>query len=68
LAAWLVTLDEPVVAVSHKATIRALLALATGWDMTDRPPCRIDWRCLHLFEVATDGSLRLDKLNIPLAK
>ena len=65
--AWLATLDGPVVAVSHKAVIRAMLALATGWDMTARPPCRLDWRCLQLFEVATDGSLRLDKLNVPLA-
>jgi probable phosphoglycerate mutase len=66
LTAWLTTVDQPVVAVSHKAVIRALLALATGWDMTDRPPCRLDWRCLHLFEVAPDGSLSLGELNVPL--
>ena len=35
---------QPVVAVSHKAAIRALLALATGWDMTGKPPMRLDWR------------------------
>jgi probable phosphoglycerate mutase len=68
LKAWLATVDEPVVAVSHKAVIRALLALATGWDMTDRPPYRFDWRCLHLFEVAPDGSLGLGELNVPLAE
>jgi probable phosphoglycerate mutase len=67
LQAWLATLDQPAVAVSHKAVIRALLALATGWDMTDRPPWRLDWRCLHVFEVATDGSVRLSELNVALA-
>ena len=68
LHAWLLTLEEPSVVVSHKAVIRALLALATGWDMTDRPPCRLDWRCVHMFEAATDGSLSLRRLNVPLAK
>ena len=68
LQAWLVTLDQPVLAVSHKAVIRALLALATGWDMTDRPPWRLDWRCLHMFEAGADGSLRLSELNVPLAQ
>jgi probable phosphoglycerate mutase len=68
LSAWLASLDEPVVAVSHKAVIRALMALATGWDMTGRPPCRLDWRCLHLFEVASGGSLRLSEPNVPLVE
>jgi probable phosphoglycerate mutase len=67
LRAWLATLDEPALAVSHKAVIRALLALATGWDMTGRPPWRLDWRRLHVFEAAADGSLRLTELNVPLA-
>jgi probable phosphoglycerate mutase len=40
---------QPFVAVSHKARIRALLALATGWDMMGRPPHKLDWRCLHFF-------------------
>jgi probable phosphoglycerate mutase len=67
LTAWLATLEKPAVAVSHKAVIRALLALATGWDMTDRPPCRLDWHCLHMFEVVAGGSLRVGRLNVPLA-
>jgi len=67
MAAWVRTLDEPVVAVSHKATIRALLALATGWNMTGRPPHRLDWHCLHFFDVAGDGSIGIGRLNVPLA-
>jgi probable phosphoglycerate mutase len=57
---------EPVVAVSHKATIRALLALATGWDMTGRAPVKLDWRCLHYFTAETDGGVQVDQVNVPL--
>jgi probable phosphoglycerate mutase len=68
LRAWLATLEAPAVAVSHKAVIRTLLALASGWDMRDRPPSRLDWACLHVFEVGADGSVRLGQLNMPLAQ
>lgn len=57
---------EPVVAVSHKAAIRGLLALATDWDMTGRPPIKLDWRCLHFFVAARDGKVRLEQPNVPL--
>ena len=57
---------QPVVAVSHKATIRALLALATGWDMMGRPPHKLDWRCLHFFSANADGHVTVDRLNVPL--
>lgn len=67
LRGWLATLEEPVLAVTHKAVIRALLALATDWDMTRRSPCRLDWRCLHRFEIASGGELRLVEPNLPLA-
>jgi broad specificity phosphatase PhoE len=63
---WAKSLDEPVVAVSHKATIRALLALATGWDMIGRPPYKLDWRCLHFFQVTGGGALQVSRLNVPL--
>jgi probable phosphoglycerate mutase len=57
---------QPVVAVSHKATIRALLALATGWDMMGRPPHKLDWHCLHYFSADGAGRVRIDRLNVPL--
>jgi probable phosphoglycerate mutase len=66
IAGWARSLDEPVIAVSHKATIRALLALATGWDMTGRPPHKLDWHGLHFFEVARDGAVLIGRLNVPL--
>ena len=56
----------PIVAVSHKAAIRALLALATGWDMTGRPPHKLDWHCVHFFTARSDGSVTVDRLNVPL--
>jgi probable phosphoglycerate mutase len=58
---------EPVVAVSHKAAIRALLALATGWDMTGRQPVKLDWKCLHFFTAHGDGKVTLDRPNVPLS-
>jgi probable phosphoglycerate mutase len=57
---------QPAVAVSHKAAIRALLALATGWDMMGRPPHKLDWRCLHFFSAHADGRVTVDRLNVPL--
>jgi len=57
----------PVVAVSHKAAIRAVLALATGWDMTGRQPLKLDWRCLHFFSAHGDGRVTLDRPNVPLS-
>lgn len=65
-AASLAAGGQPVVAVSHKATIRALLALATGWDMMGRPPHKLDWRCLHFFSAHPDGRVSLDRHNVPL--
>ena len=57
---------EPVVAVSHKAAIRALLAMATGWDMMGRPPVKLDWRSAHFFHAEADGTVRLDRPNVSL--
>jgi probable phosphoglycerate mutase len=65
--AEIATTGVPVVAVTHKAAIRALLALATGWDMTGRQPVKLDWRCLHFFSARADGSVNLDQPNVPLA-
>lgn len=65
-AAGIAMIGQPVVAVSHKATIRALLALATGWDMMGRPPYKLNWRCLHFFSAHADGQVQVDRLNVPL--
>ncbi len=69
IAGWTAEIADkgaPVVAVSHKAAIRALLALATGWDMMGRPPVRLDWRSAHFFHAEPGGEVRLDRPNVSL--
>lgn len=65
-AAALARAGEPAVAVSHKAAIRALLALATGWNMLGRPPHKLDWRSAHFFVAHDDGRIDVDRLNVSL--
>ncbi len=67
---WLADLadrDLPVVAMTHKGVIRAVLALASGWDMTAPPPTRLRWDCAHMFTVGAAGRLAVERLNVPLA-
>jgi len=58
---------RPTVAVTHKGVIRALLGLATGWDFLGKPPARLDWSAAHVFAVARDGTLAVERLNLALA-
>jgi probable phosphoglycerate mutase len=53
-------------AVAHKGVIRAVLALATGWDMKTKPPARLEWDALHLFRLDSAGAPTVERLNIPL--
>ncbi len=57
---------EPRLIVAHKAVIRALYAMATGWDMTKDAPVKLKNACLHRFDLATDGTPSVDTLNYPL--
>lgn len=52
--------------VTHKGVIRALLSLATGWPMLDKPPVTLYWDRVHLFELAADGTPRLVQPNLSL--
>tara|TARA_R110002167_G_scaffold75350_5_gene210274 strand:+ start:387 stop:1001 length:615 start_codon:yes stop_codon:yes gene_type:complete len=54
------------VAVCHKSVIRCILALAYDWPMLGRPPAKLRWDCLHLFELEADGRPRPRQMNIPL--
>jgi probable phosphoglycerate mutase len=56
----------PTVAVTHKGVLRALYALATGWDMRDKPPRKLAAGCAHLFALGPHGSPSVSALNIPL--
>ena len=66
---WLAELGaagEPAAAVTHKGVIRAVYALAMGWDMTGRPPDRFEDGAAHLFTLDRSGAPSVSKLNIPL--
>ena len=65
LLPWIQTLTHPTVAITHKGIIRAMLSLATGWDMTHDFPEKIQWNACHHFKVH-DGCLNIHQLNIPL--
>lgn len=58
---------EPLVVVTHNGVLRALLAVATGWDMTDKPPIRLQPATLHRFALARGPSLAVVECNMPLA-
>jgi len=66
LGEWLGDVDGPTVAVTHKGIIRALYALACGWDMTDPPPQKLRDGMAHGFLIDRDGKLTVERLNIPL--
>ena len=53
-------------AITHKGVIRAVLALATGWDMLDKPPHRLSWSAAHLFRLDAGGHPSVEQLNIPM--
>jgi broad specificity phosphatase PhoE len=57
----------PVVAVTHLGVIRAVLAAATGWDMTGKPPVRLRRATLHRFAVDASGRLSIVACNLSLA-
>ncbi len=66
LAPWLARIGAagvPTIAVTHKGVIRALLGLATGWDFLGKPPARLDWSAVHVFDVDRAGGLRIHELN-----
>ncbi len=66
---WLADLGRAgraTLAVSHRGVIRVVFASAMGWDMCGKPPARLEWSCLQLFEIDTQGHPRVLQLNVPL--
>jgi probable phosphoglycerate mutase len=69
IVGWLgevATRGAPVVAVTHKGVLRAVLAAATGWDMMGKPPVRLQNGTLHRFAVDTRGRISVVECNVPL--
>jgi broad specificity phosphatase PhoE len=72
LRPWLteiVATRKDVIAVTHKGVIRALYALATGWDMREKPEQRLRADAAQLFEVdgSASGDIRVIGPNLPLS-
>ena len=57
---------RPAGAVCHQGVIRALLSLATGWDMVASPPVELEWSAVQLFALGHDGAVALDRANVML--
>lgn len=67
LRALLRDIEAPTVAVTHKGVLRALYALATGWDMTEKAPDKLADGCAHVFDVDSGARPSVLELNIPLS-
>jgi probable phosphoglycerate mutase len=57
---------RPTVAVAHRGVLRALYCLASGWDLTGKPPVEFDRGALQRFRLAADGSPSVLRLNEPM--
>lgn len=57
---------RPVIAVTHKGVLRAVLATAIGWNMTGKPPIRLQEEALHRFAVDGSGTVLVLECNVPL--
>jgi broad specificity phosphatase PhoE len=66
LLAEIAAAGAPTAAVTHKGVIRAIFALATGWNMLGKPPYRLSWSAAHLFRIDPAGHPAIERLNIPL--
>ncbi len=68
LRPWLEELtveNRDVLAITHKGVMRALYALASGWDMRGKPPHRLADNVVHELELDRSG-LCIGRLNILL--
>jgi probable phosphoglycerate mutase len=48
--------------------MRAIFAVASGWDMTGKPPKKMRDGCLQVFSLDADGAPRLERLNVALER
>ncbi len=69
LKPWLVDIsnsNQPVFAVTHHGVIRAIYALAGGWDMTGKRPIKFHTGAVHFFRVTVGGAIRIERMNVTL--
>lgn len=63
--AQLTTENKDFLAITHKGVLRALYALASGWDMRGKPAHRLADNAVHELELDRAG-VRIGRLNILL--
>lgn len=68
LLARLAAAGGTVIGVTHKGVIRAVYALASGWDMRAEPPVRLRDGCVQVFSLARGGRPVPECLNLSLEK
>ncbi len=61
-------MNSPVAAVTHKGVIRALTALATGWDMIGKDHHKLKPGTCRQFSVLDDGTLTLLEPDVSLTE
>jgi probable phosphoglycerate mutase len=57
---------DPTIIVTHKAVLRALLSLATGWAMLGKPPVKLKPDSAHLFRLDRAGKISVERMNVSL--
>jgi probable phosphoglycerate mutase len=57
---------QPTIIVTHKAVLRALLSLATGWAMLGKPPVKLKADSAHLFRLDRNGAISVERMNVSL--
>lgn len=70
VAQWLAVIalhDRPIVAVTHNGVLRALLALATNWNMLGKPPIKLRNATLQRFVLERGPRLAIHACNVPLS-
>lgn len=68
LLAEIATRRRSTLAVTHRGVMRAIYALAAGWDMTGEAPHALDWYTMQIFELDAAGHPHIAALNVPLAE
>lgn len=59
--------QEDRLVVAHRGIIRAIYALATGWDMRADPPDKLSRQALQIFTLSADGRPSVAELNVRLS-
>ncbi len=60
-------LTKDTIVICHKGVIRAVYALAVGWDMKSKPPVKMNDGCAQLFSLDQNGIPETLELDLNLA-